>query len=148
MKSTGMVDIGGKAKTKRIAKAQAFIKLNKEIIKKIRNNHIPKGNVLEIARVAGILAAKNTAGFIPLCHNIELEYVDVEYMVENNGILITSTVRATAKTGVEMEAMVVCFVAALTIYDMCKMFSKSIEIRDVYLVEKRGGKSGTYTRNL
>jgi cyclic pyranopterin phosphate synthase len=148
MKSIGMVDIGKKAKTKRIAKAQAFIKLNKEIIKKIRGNDIPKGNVLEIARAAGIYAAKNTAGLIPLCHNIELEYADVEYILKNNGILLRSTVRATSKTGVEMEAMAACSIAALTIYDMCKMFSKSIEVKDIYLIEKKGGKSGTYKRSV
>lgn len=146
MKKIGMVDIGKKAKTKRIAKAQAFIKLNKEIIKKIRNNDIPKGNVLEIARLAGIYAAKNTAGLIPLCHNIELEYVDVECILKSSGILLSSTVRATSKTGVEMEAMTACSIAALTIYDMCKMFSKSIEIKEVCLTEKRGGKSGIYRR--
>ncbi len=147
MKNAGMIDVGEKVKTKRAAKARAFIKLNKEIMRRIVNKDIPKGNVLEMARMAGILAAKDTAGFIPLCHNIELEYLGVEYAVKNNGILITSTVRATSKTGVEMEAMVACSIAAITIYDMCKMFSKSIEIREIYLMEKKGGKSGIYRRS-
>ncbi len=147
MKNLGMVDVGEKAETKRTAKAQAFIELNKEIMKRIGNNDIPKGNVLEMARSAGILAAKNTAHLIPLCHNIELEYADVAFMFRNNGILIKSTIRATSKTGVEMEAMTACSIAALTIYDMCKMFSKSIEISEVYLIEKRGGRSGIYKRS-
>ncbi len=147
MKNAGMVDVGEKAKTKRTAKAQAFIDLDKEILDRIENNDIPKGNVLETARSAGILAAKNTSGLIPLCHNIELEYVYVAFIFRNNGILISSTVRSTSKTGVEMEAMVACSVAALTIYDMCKMFSKSIEISKVYLIEKRGGRSGIYRRS-
>lgn len=147
MKSSGMVDVGKKAKTKRMAIARGFIKLNKEIVKRINNNDIPKGNVLETARIAGILAAKDTAHFIPFCHNIELEYTDVAFAFNNDGVSITSVVRATSKTGVEMEAMIACLVAALTIYDMCKMFSKSIEIKDVYLIEKKGGKSGRYKRD-
>lgn len=147
MKNAGMVDVGEKVKTKRAAKARAFIRLNKEIAKRIGNNDIPKGNVLEVARVAGILAAKNTSHLIPLCHNIELEYADVAFIFKNNGILINSTIRTTSKTGVEMEAMVACSVAALTIYDMCKMFSKSMEITEVYLMEKKGGKSGIYRRS-
>lgn len=147
MKDQGMVDVGEKEKTKRAAKAHAFIELNNEIMRRVVNNDIPKGNVLEMARVAGILAAKNTAGLIPLCHNIELEYCNVEYVIKNDGILIISTVRAVAKTGVEMEAMAACSIAALTIYDMCKMFSKSLEIRKIYLIEKKGGKSGVYRRS-
>lgn len=148
MKNVGMVDVGEKAKTKRTAKARAFIELTKEILIRIGNNDIPKGNVLEIARSAGILAAKNTSHLIPLCHNIELEYADVAFIFKNNGILINSTIKTTSKTGVEMEAMTACSIAALTIYDMCKMFSKSIEIRGVYLIEKRGGRSGIYRRML
>lgn len=147
MKNVGMIDVGKKAKTKRTAKAQAFIAFNKEILRRIRTNGIPKGNVLETARVAGILAAKNTASLIPLCHNIELEHVNIAYEFKPGGILIHSVVQSTSKTGVEMEALVACFIAALTIYDMCKMFSKSIEISNVYLTEKRGGISGTYRRN-
>lgn len=143
----GMVDVGIKEKTHRIAKAQAFVKLDEQIIERIRHNKIPKGNVLETARTAGILAAKKTPELIPLCHNIEIEYAQTDFSFRKEGILIESTVKAHAKTGVEMEALAVCSVAALTVYDMCKMFSKSIEITDIYLLEKRGGKSGEYKRN-
>lgn len=146
MKKTGMIDVGAKRKTKRQARAQAFVKLNKEIIERIKNQKMPKGNVLENARVAAILAAKRTSCFIPLCHNIELEYAGVDFLIKEDGILIKSLIKSTGKTGVEMEAMVACSVAALAIYDMCKMFSKSIEIKNIYLLEKRGGKSGTYIR--
>ncbi len=143
----GMIDVGEKRKTRRTARARAFVKLNKDIIKRIQDDDMPKGNVLEDARVAAILAAKKTSELIPLCHNIDIEYADVDFTFKAGGILAESTVRTTGKTGVEMEAMVACSVAALTIYDMCKMFTKSIEIKDIYLVEKRGGKSGVYKRD-
>ncbi len=141
-----MIDIGAKKITKRVARAQSFVKLNKEIVQKIRSNNIPKGNVLEDARVAGILAAKNTSGLIPLCHNIELEYAGVEFRLKENGVYIESLIKSTGRTGVEMEAMTCCSIAALTIYDMCKMFAKDLEISKIFLLEKRGGKSGTYIR--
>ncbi|UCD15379.1 MAG: cyclic pyranopterin monophosphate synthase MoaC [Candidatus Omnitrophota bacterium] len=141
-----MIDVGKKEKTQRIAKAQAFIHLNKEIIKRIKKNNIPKGNVLEIARVAGILAAKKTDSLIPLCHNIELDYVDINFKIKPTGLLIESRVKSRAKTGVEMEAIVACSMAAVTVYDMCKMFSKTIKISDIELLEKRGGKSGDYQK--
>jgi len=143
----GMIDVGDKRKTRRTAKARAFIKLNKEIISRIKNDDMPKGDVLEDARVAAILAVKKTPELIPLCHNIDIEYADVDFTFKADGILAESTVRTTGKTGVEMEAMVACSVAALTVYDMCKMFTKSIEITDIYLIEKRGGKSGVYKRD-
>ncbi|MDP2929544.1 MAG: cyclic pyranopterin monophosphate synthase MoaC [Candidatus Omnitrophota bacterium] len=146
MKNRGMVDVGVKKNTKRLARAAAFVRLNKEIAERIKNNNMPKGSVLENARIAGILAAKNTAGLIPLCHNIELEYVEVNFKFANGGIAIESLVRATGKTGVEMEAIIASTIAAVTIYDMCKMFTKSIEIQNIYLIEKRGGKSGIYIR--
>lgn len=142
----GMVDVGEKQKTRRIAKAQAIVKLNKGIITKIKNKKIPKGDVLETAKIAGILAVKKTAEIIPLCHNIEIESADIEFKIQDENILITSTIRAYAKTGVEMEALTACSVSALTIYDMCKMFSKTIEINGTYLLEKQGGKSGDYSR--
>jgi len=141
-----MIDVGDKKDTKRIARARAFIKLNAKIVGLIRANKLPKGNVLEAARFAGILAAKNTAGLIPLCHNLPLNYVGVEFAVKGNGVLIESEARCTGKTGVEMEAMVACTAAALTIYDMCKMFAQDLEITEAYLVEKSGGKSGLYLR--
>ncbi len=143
-----MIDVGEKKNTKRVARAQAFVRLNKEVIVKIRGNNIPKGNVLECARIAGILAAKKTAGLIPLCHNIELEYVGVEFILKENGVLIESLIKSTGKTGVEMEALLCCSLAALTIYDMCKMFAKDFEIEKLFLLEKRGGKSGVYVRGV
>jgi len=146
VKNKGMVDVGVKKKTKRMACAAAFVCLNEEIAERIKNNNMPKGNVMENARIAGILAAKNTAGLIPLCHNIELEYVGVNFKFVNGGIAIESLIRATGKTGVEMEAIIASTIAAITIYDMCKMLSKSIEIQNIYLLEKRGGKSGIYKR--
>ena len=141
-----MIDVGAKKDTKRIAKARAYIKLNAEIVGLIRSGKIPKGNVLEAARFAGILAAKNTAGIIPLCHNLPLNYVGVDFKIQKDGVLIGSEARCTGKTGVEMEALVACTVAALTIYDMCKMFAQDLEITETYLVEKSGGKSGIYLR--
>jgi cyclic pyranopterin phosphate synthase len=146
MEKTQMIDVGKKRKTKRLARAQAFVKLNKEIIEKIKKQKLPKGNVLENARVAAIFAAKRTSTLIPLCHNIELEYVEVVFSFKEDTILVKSLIKATGKTGVEMEALVACSVAALTIYDMCKMFSKSIEIKNICLLEKRGGKSGIYIK--
>ena len=142
----GMIDIGNKKKTKRIARAAAFVKLNKEMIEKIKNDDIPKGDVLENARVAAILACKKTASLIPLCHNIEVEYAGIDFEFTQDGIIVKSLIKSTGKTGVEMEAMVACSVAALTIYDMCKMFSKSIEVQNVCLLEKKGGRSGHYLK--
>src|SRR3989338_8365944 len=124
-----MIDVGAKKDTKRIAKAQAYIKLNEKIVALIRAGKIPKGNVLEAARFAGILAAKNTAGLLPLCHNLPLNFVGVEFTVEKTGVLINTEARCTGKTGVEMEALVAAYTAALTIYDMCKMFAQNFEIR-------------------
>ena len=141
-----MIDVGAKKDTKRIAKAQGYIRLNKEIIGLIKAGKLPKGNVLEAARFAGILAAKNTAGTIPLCHNLPLNFVGVEFELRKEGVLINTEARCTGKTGVEMEALVAASTAALTIYDMCKMFAQDLEIQDVYLLEKSGGKSGVYRR--
>jgi len=141
-----MIDVGAKKDTKRIARAQAYIKLNEKIVGLIKANKIPKGNVLEAARFAGILAAKNTAGLLPLCHNLPLNFVGVDFTVEKTGVLINAEARCTGKTGVEMEALVAASTAALTIYDMCKMFAQDLEISGVYLLEKLGGKSGHYKR--
>ena len=142
----GMIDVGQKEKTSREARAESFIELKKELIEKIKNNTMPKGNVLEAARIAGIMAAKKTPELIPLCHTIEIEHVGIEFKIKENGISIESTVKTTAKTGVEMEAMTACSVAALVIYDMSKMFGKGIVIKEVKLLKKSGGKSGTYER--
>ncbi|OGR66879.1 MAG: molybdenum cofactor biosynthesis protein C [Elusimicrobia bacterium GWC2_61_19] len=141
-----MIDVGEKKDTKRIARAQAYIQLNTKIINIIKAGKLPKGNVLEAARFAGILAAKNTAGLIPLCHNLPLNFVGVEFKLDKTGILINTEARCTGKTGVEMEALVAAGTAALTIYDMCKMFAQDLEIKDVFLLEKSGGKSGHYQR--
>ncbi|MBI4351464.1 MAG: cyclic pyranopterin monophosphate synthase MoaC [Elusimicrobia bacterium] len=141
-----MIDVGAKKDTKRIARAQSYIKLNAGIIGLIKSHKIPKGNVLEAARFAGILAAKNTAGLLPLCHNLPLNFVGVEFQVRKDGVLINTEARCTGKTGVEMEALVAASVAALTIYDMCKMFAQDLEIGEIYLLEKLGGKSGHYKR--
>jgi cyclic pyranopterin phosphate synthase len=141
-----MIDVGNKKDTKRTARAQAYIRLNAEIIGLIKAGKLPKGNVLEAARFAGILAAKNTAGLIPLCHNLPLNFVGVEFKLDKTGILVTTEARCTGKTGVEMEALVAASTAALTIYDMCKMFAQDLEIQDIFLLEKLGGKSGHYRR--
>jgi len=142
----GMIYVGNKKETKRMARASAFIKLKKEILEKIKRNKMPKGNVLETARIAGITGAKKTSDLIPLCHNIEIDYVGVGFSFKKDGIFIESIVHSTSKTGVEMEALVSSVISALTIYDMCKMFDKSIEITKIELLEKRGGKSGVYKK--
>jgi len=142
----GMIDVGEKDKTVRIARSHASIRVGRQLIKRIKDNDIPKGNVLEAARIAGILAAKKTPQLLPLCHPIELEKAAVEFSLNQEEVVIEAVVKATAKTGVEMEALSACSIAALTIYDMCKMFSKSIEITELYLIEKKGGKSGIYRR--
>jgi len=139
-----MVDVSGKATTKRTARAHAFVRLGAEVVAQLPAN--PKGNPLEIARVAGILAAKKTAELIPLCHPLPITHADVEVQVEAEGVRIRSSVTTTAATGVEMEALTAVTVAALTLYDMTKALNKSVEIQDIYLVEKTGGKSGDYRR--
>lgn len=142
----GMVDVSIKKKTLRLARARAIVSLNKEIIKKIKAKTMPKGDVLEDARISGILACKKTHELIPLCHTLEVEYADVNFVLTLESVIVESVIKATGKTGVEMEALTACSVAALTIYDMCKMFSKEIEIEKIFLLEKRGGKSGHYIR--
>jgi cyclic pyranopterin phosphate synthase len=140
-----MVDVGEKAPSKRTAKAAAFVKLSKEVLAKLPDN--PKGDPLEVARIAGIQAAKRTGELIPLCHPLPLTYADVRIAVREDGVEIVASASTTAQTGVEMEAMTAASVAALTVYDMCKALDKSIEIAAVRLLEKTGGKSGDYRRN-
>jgi cyclic pyranopterin phosphate synthase len=142
-----MVDVTSKPSTTRTATAHAFIRVGRAALSKIRRLKVPKGNPLEIARIAGIAAAKRTAELIPLCHPLPLSYLDVSAKLCQNGVEITSRVTATAPTGVEMEALVAAAVAALTIYDMCKALDRGMEITDLYLVEKIGGKSGHYLRS-
>lgn len=139
-----MVDVSGKQVTKREAEATAFVEMKPAVVSALPSN--PKGDPLEVARVAGIMAAKRTAELIPMCHPLPLSFVDVDVRLCENGVAITSKVATTAETGVEMEAMVAATVSALTVYDMCKGLDKSIEISSVVLERKSGGKSGEYRR--
>ena len=139
-----MVDVGAKAESERHATARAYIALNKAVLAALPQNK--KGNPLEVARIAGIMAAKRTSDLIPLCHPLPLTKVKVELTQDENGIEIVATASTVARTGVEMEAMTAACVAALTIYDMTKALDKSIEIREIHLLEKTGGKSGTFRR--
>ncbi|MDB4349324.1 cyclic pyranopterin monophosphate synthase MoaC [Omnitrophica bacterium] len=145
-KLEGMIDVSGKEETERVAKAQVFIKLKKEIVRRIKEQKILKGDVLEQARAAGILAAKKTPDLIPMCHPLRLSEVSISFEVVEGGIRVASRVSAVERTGVEMEALTACCIAALTIYDMCKMYDRSIEITDLMLIKKRGGKSGAFER--
>ena len=142
----GMVDVSAKNETFRFARAKAIVKLKESIIDLIKSRKILKGDVFEQAKVAGIMAAKKTSDIIPLCHPLRITEVSISFSFIKDGVLITSEVSALDRTGVEMEALVACSIAALTIYDMCKMYNRGIEIRDIMLLEKRGGKSGTYVR--
>jgi cyclic pyranopterin monophosphate synthase len=139
-----MVDVSGKKATVREAEASAFVAMSREVLRALPQN--PKGDPLEVARIAGIQAAKRTSELIPMCHPIPLSKVDVTAEIERDGIAIRTLARTTAETGVEMEALVAASVAALTVYDMCKALDKGIEIREVVLLRKSGGKSGEYKR--
>jgi len=139
-----MVDVSAKAETKRTARAHAFVRISAAVLERLPSN--PKGNPLEIARIAGIGAAKKTSELIPLCHPLMLSHADVEVTLESGGVRIVSSATTTGPTGVEMEALTAAAVAALTVYDMVKALDKSIEIQDLYLLEKTGGKSGTFLR--
>jgi cyclic pyranopterin phosphate synthase len=139
-----MVDVSAKAATRREAVAEAFVELNEAVLGALPRN--PKGNPLEVARFAGIQAAKKTSDLIPMCHPLPLSFVDVEATVVSGGVRIRATAATVAGTGVEMEAMTAASVAALTVYDMTKALDKSIRIREVMLVSKSGGKSGNYRR--
>jgi cyclic pyranopterin phosphate synthase len=139
-----MVDVSAKTANVREAEASAFVAMSSQVLGALSRN--PKGDPLETARLAGIMAAKKTSDLIPLCHPLPLSHVDVELRQCENGIAISSKVKTTAETGVEMEALVAASVAALTIYDMCKAVDKGIEIREIVLQRKSGGKSGEYVR--
>lgn len=139
-----MVDVGGKAETQRVAIASGRIAMTAQALSAIREGTVPKGDVLAAARIAGIMAAKRTAELIPLCHPLGLESITLDLAVENGGVRATATAALTGKTGVEMEAMTAVSVALLTIYDMAKALDKGMVIGDVRLIEKRGGKSGTW----
>jgi len=139
-----MVDVSAKVETQREAIAGALVKMTARTLRAVRRN--PKGDPLEIARIAGIAAAKRTGELIPLCHPLLLTHIDVRAKFTKHGVAIRSSVRTTGPTGVEMEALTAAAVAALTIYDMCKALDKGIEITALRLLEKSGGKSGTFRR--
>jgi cyclic pyranopterin phosphate synthase len=141
-----MVDVSNKAVTTRTAIARAFVRMSPRVVRAVRQLKNPKGNPLEVARIAGIAAAKRTAEWIPLCHPLPLTHIDVTSRLCKDGVEVHSRVTATAQTGVEMEALVAVTCAALTVYDMCKALDKGIEITAVHLLEKTGGKSGDYRR--
>ncbi|HXL21488.1 MAG TPA: cyclic pyranopterin monophosphate synthase MoaC [Candidatus Dormibacteraeota bacterium] len=141
-----MVDVSAKAVTTRTAVAEGFVKMKPRVAAAIRRLKNPKGNPLEVARIAGISAAKRTSDWIPLCHPLPLTHIDVTARLCKNGVALRSSVTTAAPTGVEMEALVAVTAAALTVYDMCKALDKSMELTDIVLVEKTGGKSGDYRR--
>ena len=141
-----MVDVSGKASTARIAVAESYIRLSRPTMSLLRKGRLPKGNALETARLAGILAAKHTPDLIPLCHPLLLTHVNVDAEPRRDGVRFLATVSCTGSTGVEMEALTAAAVAALTLYDMVKAVEKGATIERVQLIEKSGGKSGLYRR--
>jgi len=141
-----MVDVSAKPVTERRAVASGFVRLREETLRAIRERRTPKGDPLEAARLAGILAAKRTAELIPLCHPLPLTHIDVEAEMKADGIVLTASVATTAPTGVEMEALVAVSIAALTLYDMCKALDREMTITDIRLERKTGGTSGDYVR--
>ena len=145
-KNVKMIDVGKKKTTKRTAIAEAFINLSSSTKKNIYKNKIIKGDVISVAKTAGILAAKKTSDIIPLCHQIPLNSIEIEIINKSKGLLILSKCNSSSKTGVEMEALLSVSITALTIYDMCKSIDKSIEIEKIRLLSKKGGKSGNYKR--
>jgi cyclic pyranopterin phosphate synthase len=141
-----MVDVTEKVQTQRVARAEAMVEMSPATVKLLRDNKLPKGNALEVARIAGIQAAKQTSSLIPLCHPLPLTHVDVTIEIIRTGARIESTATTKAETGVEMEALVAATLAALTLYDMCKAVEKGITIGPIRLLEKSGGKSGHWLR--
>ena len=143
---TRMIDVSNKEDTQRLATATARIRMNSDTLRLVRQNKTPKGDVLAIAQAAGIMAAKKTSDLIPLCHPLMMTSVSIDfsYPANRGSIAIEATVKGRGKTGYEMEALTAAAVAALTIYDMCKMFDQAMTITDIYLAKKTGGKSGTY----
>jgi cyclic pyranopterin phosphate synthase len=143
-----MVDITKKAATLRIAVAQGVVSMNPLTFEKIRNQTIVKGNVLETARIAGIMASKKTSELIPMCHPLNLTNVSIDFFTDesSSSIRIEATARVLGQTGVEMEALTAVSLAALTIYDMCKSYDKNMIISDISLLQKSGGKSGKFVR--
>ncbi|GAB6189471.1 cyclic pyranopterin monophosphate synthase MoaC [Marinitoga arctica] len=141
-----MVDVSGKDVTLRIAKAHGKIKMKKETINAIIKGNLKKGNVLTTAKIAGIMGAKKTSDLIPMCHNIFISKIDIEFKINEDNIEIFSYAKTSSQTGIEMEALTAVNITALTIYDMCKAVDKEMEITEIYLLEKSGGKSGHFIR--
>ncbi len=142
-----MVDVGEKDVTRRVARASALVRMQPETLAAIRNQAIQKGDVLGVARLAGIMAAKRTGDLIPLCHPLPIESAEVAFdFPDQQTVLVTATVRVTARTGVEMESLVAASTAALTIYDMCKALDRSMVVEQLRLEEKEGGRSGHFRR--
>lgn len=144
-----MVDVTAKKASDRRAVARGFVKMQSATLKKIVDREIKKGNVLETARIAGVMAAKRTADLIPMCHPLNLTHISVDFYPDDSksGIQIEAATRLVGQTGVEMEALTAVSAAALTIYDMCKSYDRQMTISDIYLAEKSGGKSGTIKRH-
>ena len=142
-----MVDVGDKPVTIRVAVASGHIRMSKATIDAIRERRTPKGDPLEIAKIAGLMAAKKTSELIPLCHPLPLNHADLRLELGSDGISITATARTDAKTGVEMEALTAVSVAALTLYDMCKAIDRDMVIGEIRLESKKGGRSGDYERD-
>lgn len=141
--SSRMVDISDKKVTKRLARASGFVRMQQATLELIQKRLIPKGNVFEVAKIAGIMAAKKTSDLIPMCHPLSIVHVDIKIEIDKGkvGILLESEIKLEGKTGVEMEALTAVSVAALTVYDMCKAVDKNMIIEDIKLIEKSGGKS-------
>ena len=144
-----MVDVSDKAVTMREAVAQAVVRMRSETFERIGEQKVKKGNVLETARIAGVMAAKRTAELIPMCHPLAITHAQIDFFPnpEDHSIRIEAAVRVAAQTGVEMEALTAVSVAALTVYDMCKSYDRAMVISDVFLLRKSGGKSGTFSRS-
>lgn len=144
-----MVDVSAKPPTERVAKAQAVITMQPETFVLISDQAVSKGNVLETARIAGVMAAKQTGTLIPMCHPLNLTHAQIDFFPDetHHAIRIEAITRVTAQTGVEMEALTAAAVAALTIYDMCKAYDRSMVVSDICLLAKSGGKSGTWQRD-
>ena len=143
-----MVDVSSKNETLRTARAYGEVLISKDVNDAIKNNLIKKGDVLTIAKIAGIQGAKKTSELIPLCHNIFISKVDVNLELHENKVKISSFASTFGQTGIEMEALMAVSIASLTVYDMCKAVDKSMQISEIKLTEKTGGKSGDYTRNI
>jgi cyclic pyranopterin phosphate synthase len=142
-----MVDVGDKPTTARTAVASAFVRMSAATLEAIREHRTPKGDPLEVARLAGIMASKRTSELIPLCHPLQLDHSDVQIEPRADGVAIVATARTEGKTGVEMEALTAASVAALTVYDMCKAIDKDMVITNIRLESKTGGRSGNYERS-